>query len=45
VPADCRIGVETWAPMNQAFGDFRTMFETDFAGPNTSLTTQATFGD
>jgi len=37
-----RIGIETWTPVNQTFGEFHTLIEMDFAGQNTSLTTQST---
>ena len=37
-----RIDLETWTPVNDAFGEFHTLAEADFAGQNTSLTTQAT---
>ncbi len=37
-----RVGLETWTPVNMDFGEFHTQVEMDFAGQNTSLTTQAT---
>jgi Porin subfamily len=37
-----RFDLETWAPVNDMFGEFHTLMEIDFAGQNTSLTTQAT---
>jgi Porin subfamily len=37
-----RFDLETWTPVNGAYGDFHTLLEIDFAGQNTSLTTQAT---
>jgi hypothetical protein len=38
-----RIGFETWTPVKDSdFGEFHTQVEMDFAGQNTSLTTQAT---
>ncbi len=37
-----RFDVETWTPVNDTFGDFHSLLEIDFAGQNTSLTTQAT---
>jgi hypothetical protein len=37
-----RIGFETFTPVNDTFGEFHTQVEMDFAGQNTSLTTQAT---
>ena len=37
-----RFDVETWAPVNDTFGEFHTLMEMDFAGQNTSLTTQST---
>jgi hypothetical protein len=37
-----RLGFKTWTPVNAEFGEFHTLIEMDFAGQNTSLTTQAT---
>jgi hypothetical protein len=37
-----RFDLETWTPVNDTFGEFHSLFEIDFAGQNTSLTTQAT---
>jgi hypothetical protein len=37
-----RLDLETWTPVNEAFGEFHSLMEIDFAGQNTSLTTQAT---
>ncbi len=37
-----RLGFETWVPINDTFGEFHSLVEMDFAGQNTSLTTQAT---
>jgi hypothetical protein len=37
-----RIGFESWTPINDTFGEFHSLVEMDFAGQNTSLTTQAT---
>jgi Porin subfamily len=37
-----RFDLETWTPVNDTYGDFHTLLEIDFAGQNTSLTTQAT---
>ncbi len=37
-----RFDVESWLPINDTFGEFHTLMEMDFAGQNTSLTTQAT---
>ncbi len=37
-----RFDLETWTPVNDTFGEFHSLFEMDFAGQNTSLTTQAT---
>ena len=37
-----RIGFETFTPVNDTFGEFHSLVEMDFAGQNTSLTTQAT---
>jgi len=37
-----RFDVETWTPVNAAFGEFHSLMEMDFAGQNTSLTTQST---
>jgi hypothetical protein len=37
-----RLDLETWTPVNDTFGEFHTLVEADFAGQNTSLTTQAT---
>jgi hypothetical protein len=37
-----RFDLETWTPVNDAFGEFHSLLEIDFAGQNTSLTTQAT---
>jgi hypothetical protein len=37
-----RFDIETWTPVNDTFGELHSLFEIDFAGQNTSLTTQAT---
>jgi len=37
-----RFDAETWTPIDDAFGEFHTLMEMDFAGQNTSLTTQST---
>ncbi len=37
-----RFDAETWTPVNDTLGEFHTLMEMDFAGQNTSLTTQAT---
>jgi hypothetical protein len=37
-----RFDLETWTPVNDPFGELHSLFEMDFAGQNTSLTTQAT---
>jgi hypothetical protein len=37
-----RLDLETWTPVNDAFGEFHSLMEIDFAGQNTSLTTQST---
>jgi Porin subfamily len=36
-----RLGFETWTPMNAAFGEFHTLAEMDFAGPDSSRKAQA----
>jgi hypothetical protein len=37
-----RFDLETWTPVNATFGELHSLMEFDFAGQNTSLTTQAT---